>query len=133
MMFGVETAREVGLGLSVKRKSVSQHQARISLLLRNQTATLLNLDNRPFSPVGPSQIHNTNKPPTTCRSLLMNIHYYGTKDNTQQARMPKIGDRMPTCPRAPTSAPGPGAAYPLTPSLRACSVFAIFNWLHRKF
>ena len=114
MLFGVETARNVGLGLSVKRKSVSQHQARISLfvlirslqmylrsfrLLRNQTATLLNLDNRPFSAV--SQIHNTNKPLTTfmSRSMLMNIHYYGTNDrpNTQKARMPKIGKRMPTC------------------------------------
>ena len=33
-----------------------------------------------------------------CRigSLLMNIHYYGTNDNTPKARMPKIGDRMPT-------------------------------------
>ena len=29
----------------------------------------------------------------------MNIHYYGTNDNTQKARMPKIGDRMPTCVR----------------------------------
>src|SRR6218665_1895665 len=99
--FGVETAREVGLGLSIKRKSVSQHQVRISLLLRNQTATLLNLYNRPFSPVGPSQIHNTNKPPTTSTSLLMNIHYYETNDKTQKACMPKIGDRMPTCIRAP--------------------------------
>src|SRR6218665_3963143 len=84
MVLGVETAREVGLGLSVKRKSVSQHQARISLLLRIQTATLLNLDNRPFSPVGLSQIQNTNKPPKTYKSLLMNIHYYGTNDNTQK-------------------------------------------------
>src|SRR6218665_4196225 len=85
MVFGVETAREVGLGLSVKRNSVSQHQVGISLLLRNQTATLLNLDNRPFSSVGLSQIHNTNKHPTTCRSRLMNIHYYGINDYTQKS------------------------------------------------
>src|SRR6218665_1564413 len=92
MLFGVETAREVGLGLSVKRKSVSQHQAGISLkMLCNQTATLLNLDNRLFSSVSLSQNQNTNKPPTTCRLLLVNIHYYGTNDNTQRSICLKSG------------------------------------------